>query len=273
MVNLHFSFWFLLLFLSYLFISIIIFIIWFILRLPFSILFTINNFCIFFFSLIFLNYFQSCVLNTCNIFILLALQYLLKLTRKVIVLKIFIISLVSFHKVMASIIHVLSHRFSRTKIMSIFVLAGDTHKTNFNFLLEILNQSLFIIAVGLFRDKKTMWRLHMSQIFREIRRFDFTENTNIWIFFERLNFRFVLFLFFTSDQVWVMLFCLDMLIECISWAKLFTLLTKMYPHSLHLNSSLFSGSASALLALNWSRLTGESFTIFLFKLYLWKSDL
>lgn len=138
MVHFNFSFRLILILLNYLLSSWIYSIIWFILRLPFF--FSIfHNFCILFLCLLFCNYFQGCVFDPCNVLIFLTLQYFFKLARKIIVIKIFIISLISFHKVMTFIIHMLSHRLARTKIMSIFVLASDTHEANFNFFLEIFN--------------------------------------------------------------------------------------------------------------------------------------
>lgn len=222
-VNFHFFLWFLLVFFNYFFSFFIVFL-WFIFRLPFFFFTILIIFCILLLCFILWNYFQSCVFNTWNISIFLTLQDLFELAWKVIEIKIFIVSLVSFHKIMTSIIHMFSHRFSRTKIMSVFVFASDTHKANFNFLLEIFNQSLFAVTIVLFRDKKAMGRLHMSQIFCEIRRLKFTENTNIFIFLKRLNFSFFLLFFFTSDKIWVVFFSFDMLVESISWAKLFSLL-------------------------------------------------
>lgn len=102
------------------------------------------------------NNLQCCKFDSRNNPILLLFDYLFKLTRKVIVLQIFIIPFIHLHKGMSFIIHMLPYSLSRRKILRIFIFTSDTHKANLNFFLQIFNQILLVCTVSGLSNKKTM---------------------------------------------------------------------------------------------------------------------
>lgn len=85
---------------------------------------------------------------------------------------------------MPTISHMSPHRISRLKIFGAFVFAGDAHKTHFNLLLEIFDQTLYLFAVLSLGYEKTVNRRHVDLVFLEVCTDLQTEQTSSDVFFE-----------------------------------------------------------------------------------------